>query len=311
MKNLVTGGCGFIGSNLIDRLINNGEYVVCLDDLTSGEIKNIERHSKNKNFKFIKHDVINPITLNQKFDCTWHLACPASPIHYQFDPIRTSKINFQGTLNILEYTKKSKSKLLFASSSEIYGNPIIHPQDEEYFGSVNPTGIRSCYDEGKRIAESLCFDFQKIYELDIKIARIFNTYGPHMSINDGRVISNFICQSIQKKPLTIFGKGEHSRSFCYIEDLIDGLIKLMNSSHKGPINLGNPEEITIMDLAHLISVKVGNKFRYQEMSLPKDDPIKRKPNINKAIKSINWKPNYPLSTGLDLTIDYYKKLLEI
>jgi len=310
LRNLVTGGCGFIGSNLIDRLINDGEFVVCLDDLTSGTKENIYKFLGNKNFKFMYHDITKPVNLNLEIDQIWHLACPASPVHYQIDPIRTSKINFEGTLNILEFANERKIKLLLTSSSEVYGNPSIHPQDEKYLGSVNPTGIRSCYDEGKRIAESLCFDFNRIYGLDIKVARIFNTYGPQMSFNDGRVISNFICQSLQKKPLTIFGKGNQSRSFCYVKDLVDGLIKLMNSNQKGPINLGNPEEITIMSLAILISGKVGNEFKYEEMPLPQDDPIKRRPNIQKAKKLINWEPNYSLSQGLDLTIEYFRKIFE-
>jgi len=310
VKNLVTGGCGFIGSNLIDRLIKNGEFVVCIDDFTSGKSDNIQRFLNNKNFKFINHDVIKPLKLKLKIDRIWHLACPASPIHYQKDPIRTSKINFQGTLNILEFAKKNNSKLLFASSSEVYGNPEIHPQDEKYLGSVNHIGIRGCYDEGKRMAESLCFDFKRIYGLETKVVRIFNTYGPKMSFNDGRVISNFICQALQKEPFTIFGKGNQSRSFCYIEDLIDGLINFMNSDAIGPINIGNTEEITIKDLAYLISVKVDSEFRYKEISLPKDDPIKRRPNIEKAIQLINWEPNYSLSRGLDLTIDHFKKILK-
>lgn len=309
MKNLVTGGCGFIGSNLIDRLIKNGEFVVCLDDLTSGKLDNIKKFENNKKFKFINHDVITPLKLKQKIDKIWHLACPASPIHYQIDPLRTSKINFQGTLNILEVAKEKNAKFLLASSSEVYGNPKIHPQIEEYFGSVNPIGIRSCYDEGKRISESLCFDFSRTYSLEIKVARIFNTYGPSMSLNDGRVISNFIIQALTKKPFTIFGKGDQSRSFCYVEDLIEGLLKFMDSNHKGPINLGNPEEITIKNLAYLISGKVGNEFLFKEMSLPIDDPKMRKPSIEKAIKLINWEPNYSLSRGLDLTIEYFKKVI--
>ena len=309
MKNLVTGGCGFIGSNLIDRLIKNGEFVVCLDDLTSGKLDNIKRFQNNKKFKFINHDVITPLKLNQKIDKIWHLACPASPIHYQRDPLRTSKINFQGTLNILEVAKEKNAKFLLTSSSEVYGNPRIHPQIEEYFGSVNPIGIRSCYDEGKRIAESLCFDFSRTYSLEIKVARIFNTYGPSMSLNDGRVISNFIIQALTKKPFTIFGKGYQSRSFCYVEDLIGGLLKFMDSNHQGPLNLGNPEEITIKNLAYLISGKVGNEFLFEEMSLPIDDPKMRKPSIEKAIKLINWEPNYSLSKGLDLTIEYFKKVI--
>ena len=310
MKNLVTGGCGFIGSNLIDRLLKNGEFVLCIDDLSSGKTKNIKGFVKNKKFKFIKHDIIYPLKSNIKIDRIWHLACPASPVIYQLNPIKTSKVNFEGTLNILEFARKNKSKILFASSSEVYGDPKNHPQKEEYYGSVNPIGIRSCYDEGKRIAESLCFDFHRNYNLEISVARIFNTYGTKMSLNDGRVISNFIYQSLQKKPLTIYGKGNQSRSFCYIEDLVDGLIKLMNSDQTGPINLGNPEEITIMNLAHLISGKVGNILQYEEMSLPKDDPIKRKPDINKAIYSIGWRPNYSLSQGLDLTINYFKRILK-
>ena len=309
MRNLITGGCGFIGSNLIDRLIKNGEFVICIDDLSSGFYENITKYLKHKNFIFIKNDITNPIKTSLKIDRIWHLACPASPKHYQLDPIKTSKTNFIGTLNILKLAQKYKSKILLASSSEVYGNPKQHPQEENYFGYVNPIGLRSCYDEGKRIAESLFFNYHRTYRLDIKVARIFNTYGPMMSLYDGRVISNFICQSIQKKPLTIYGNGSQSRSFCYVDDLIDGLIKLMDSNQTGPINLGNPEEISIMNLAYLINDKVGNVFQYEYMTLPKDDPIKRKPNISKAINSINWSPNYSLSVGLDLTIKYFQNLL--
>ena len=311
MRNLITGGCGFIGSNLIDRLINNGEFVICIDDLSSGSLENISKYLNNKNFVFIENDITNTIKTNLKIDRIWHLACPASPIYYQLDPIKTSKINFEGTLKVLKLAQKYKSKILFASSSEVYGNPRQHPQEESYYGYVNPIGLRSCYDEGKRIAESLFFSFYRTYKLDIKIARIFNTYGPNMSLYDGRVVSNFICQSLLKKPFTIYGDGSQSRSFCYIDDLTDGLIKLMNSNQNGPINLGNPEEISIMNLASLINAKVGNEFQYEKLNLPEDDPIKRKPNISKAAQSINWSPNYSLSEGLDLTIEYFQNILKL
>lgn len=305
MKNIVAGGAGFIGSHLIDLLIKKGEQVICIDNFKTGTKKNIAHLINNTNFMCINHDVVNPIEI--KSDKIWHLACPASINKYQKDPIETSKTIFLGTLNLLELAKKYNARFLLASSSEIYGNPEQHPQKETYWGSVNPIGKRSCYDEGKRIAESLCFDFSRMYGTEIKIARIFNTYGPRISPEDGRVISNFICQALQNKPLTICGKGLQTRSFCFILDLIDSLNKLMNSGYKGPINLGNPEEIKIHDLAHLINDKVGNKSRIVNIPLPENDPFKRKPDINFAKSALNWYPKVTLSEGLDLTIEYFKK----
>ena len=305
MKNIVTGGAGFIGSHLIDFLLKKGEEVVCLDNFTTGSYQNIAHLKNNKNFTSMNHDITYPVEI--KSDKIWHLACPASTSQYQKDPVGTSKTIFLGTLNMLELAKKNDAKFLLASSSEVYGDPKKHPQKETYWGSVNPIGKRSCYDEGKRIAESLCFDFSRMYETDIKIARIFNTYGPRISPIDGRVISNFICQTLQNKPLTIYGKGTQTRSFCFILDLIDGLYKLMNSNYKGPINLGNPEEIKINDLANLINDKVGNNCMFINNPLPENDPSKRQPDISFAKEALNWNPTVSLSEGLNLTIEYFKK----
>ena len=246
MKNLVTGGAGFVGSHLIDRLMHKGEKVVCLDNFLTGNINNIKHWLEDKNFNLIEHDVVDPIEI--EVDKIWHLACPASPSKYQKDPIKTTKINFFGAYNMLGLAKKVKAKILLASTSEVYGDPEIHPQPESYKGSVNPIGIRSCYDEGKRISESLFFDYQRQHKIDIKIARIFNTYGPRMNPTDGRVVSNFIVQALKKEALTIFGNGDQTRSFCYVDDLVEGLLLLMESNQNGPINLGNPNEMTIMDL---------------------------------------------------------------
>ncbi len=309
MKNIVTGGAGFLGSHLIDLLLKKGEEVICLDNFKTGTQKNIAHLKDNTNFICVDHDVVNPIEINS--DKIWHLACPASINEYQKDPIQTSKTIFLGTLNMLELAKKSNARFLLASSSEIYGNPEKHPQKENYWGAVNPIGKRSCYDEGKRIAESLCFDFSRMYGTKIKIARIFNTYGPRLSPRDGRVISNFICQSLQEKSLTIYGNGTQTRSFCFIFDLIDGLDKLMDSQYKGPLNLGNPEEIKINDLAHLINDMVGNNCSFIYNPLPENDPYKRKPDINFARSRLNWYPKVSLYEGLNLTIQYFKKQFQI
>ncbi len=305
MKNIVTGGAGFIGSHLIDFLMKNGEEVICIDNFSSGFKNNIEYWINHSNFKLIEHDIIKPIEI--KADKIWHLACPASIAQYQKDPIKTSKINFIGTLNMLELAKKAKAKFLLASSSEVYGNPKEHPQKEVYWGYVNSIGKRSCYDEGKRIAESLTFDFVRAHNLDIKIARIFNTYGPRIQPSDGRVISNFISQALQNKPLTIYGEGHQTRSFCFIFDLISGLIKLMNSKYNGPINLGNPEEYSIFNLAHIICDKVGINFKFSRHPLPENDPLARKPDIKLANDCLCWSPKINLSSGLDKTINYFKK----
>ena len=305
MRNIVTGGAGFIGSHLIDFLIGDGQDVICIDNFSSGLKKNIDHWIDNSKFQLINHDIIHPIELEA--DRIWHLACPASISEYQQDPIKTSKINFLGTLNMLELSRKLGAKFLLASTSEVYGDPKEHPQKENYWGSVNSIGARSCYDEGKRFAESLTFDFARTFNLDIKIARIFNTYGPRIKPNDGRVISNFISQALRKEKLTIYGNGTQTRSFCFITDLINGLTKLMNSQYKGPVNLGNPEEINILNLASLINNKVGNKFELIYYSLPENDPSRRKPDITLAKSSLFWSPKINLSEGINQTIQYFKE----
>jgi len=304
LKNLVTGGAGFVGSHLIDRLMRDKEHVICIDNFVTGTKKNINYWINNSNFELINHDIVNPIELD--VDKIWHLACPASPIHYQINPIKTAKTSFLGTYNMLGMAKKCKAKFLLASTSEVYGDPEIHPQSEQYNGNVNPTGIRSCYDEGKRIAESLTSDYMRNHGTDIRIARIFNTYGPRMLANDGRVISNFICQALNNKPLTIYGKGLQTRSFCYIDDLVEGLIKLMNASYKYPLNLGNPEEFSIIDLARIIRDKINKNVEIILKELPPDDPKKRNPNINLAREKLQWEPFIKLDNGLDKTIEYFK-----
>ena len=305
MSNLITGGAGFIGSHLIDRLMKNGEYVICLDNLTTGNIENINHWLDNSKFTFIKHDITKKIDLKVKK--IWHLASPASPLHYQKNPIETAKTNFIGTYNILEMARKHKAKFLFTSTSEIYGNPEVYPQNEEYYGYVNPTGLRSCYNEGKRIAESLCFDYFRTYNLNISIGRIFNTYGPRMMPNDGRVISNFISRALENKCIYINGSGNQSRAFCYIDDLIDALIKLMDSDFAGPINIGNPNcELSILKLANIIRKKLNQSLEIRNRDLPENDPIKRKPDISKANNLLNWEPSVNFEEGLNKTIEYFK-----
>ncbi len=305
--NLVTGGTGFLGSHLIKKIINNGEKVICLDNNFTGSVRNISSFLNNENFKYIEHDVIDPI--NIKVDKIWHFACPASPIHYQLNPIKTAKTSFIGTLNMLNLAKEQNAKFLLASTSEIYGNPHIHPQPETYNGYVNPTGIRSCYDEGKRIAETLSFDFNRLYSTNIRVIRIFNTYGPRMNINDGRVVSNFIVQALKKESLTIYGNGNQTRSFCYVDDLIDGVIKVMENDYKGPINLGNPTEITISDLAKNIISLVNPSLNIIHKSLPEDDPIRRKPDITLAKQKINWNPKISIKDGLIKTIKWFESVI--
>tara|TARA_Y100000589_G_C27126995_1_gene618963 strand:- start:187 stop:1107 length:921 start_codon:yes stop_codon:yes gene_type:complete len=306
LRNLVTGGAGFIGSHLIDSLINAGEEVICLDNYFTGSKSNISHHINNPLFELIRHDVTEPIKL--EIDQIWHLACPASPIHYQLNPIKTSKTSFMGTYNMLGLARRVGAKILIASTSEVYGDPEIHPQPESYCGSVNPIGVRSCYDEGKRIAESLCFDYKRMHDVEIRVARIFNTYGPRMHPNDGRVVSNFINQALNGESITIFGKGLQTRSFCYISDLIDGLIRLMNSNFSSPINIGNPEEYKIIDLANLVRSKINPNSTLVEKDLPQDDPTKRKPDIKLANEILNWSPQICLDTGIDKTIKYFKNL---
>ncbi len=307
--NLVTGGAGFLGSHLVDKLMGKDEEVICLDNYFTGRKSNLYNWMNNPKFELIRHDVTKPITL--EVDKIWHLACPASPIHYQYNPIKTAKTSFLGTYNMLGLAKRVEAKILLASTSEVYGNPEIHPQPETYFGNVNTIGIRSCYDEGKRIAETLCFDYKRNHGVDIKIARIFNTYGPRMLPNDGRVISNLIVQALLKRPLTIYGRGDQTRSFCYVDDLINGLIKLMDSKENGPINLGNPEEFKIIDLAKIIREKTNLDKEFIFKRLPMDDPMQRKPVITKANEKLDWNPLISLDEGLNKTISYFVEELNL
>lgn len=310
MRNLITGGSGFIGSFLADRLLSANENVICIDNLSTGTIHNISNYFSNPNFKFIEHDITEEINLS--VDRVWHFASPASPMHYKRDPISTSKINFIGTNNILEIARNNNAKILLASTSEIYGDPEIHPQNENYNGNVSTIGLRSCYQEGKRIAETLCYDYWRIHKTNISIARIFNTYGPKMSQNDGRVISNFILKAINNEPLVVYGSGVQSRSFCYIDDLIDGLISLMNTNYINPINLGNPsEEYKIMDVAKIIKNKINPSIDIIHKSLPDNGPQRRRPDIQKAKALLNWEPKIDIEKGLEKTIQYFKDNLKI
>ena len=304
-RNLVTGGAGFLGSHLIDRLMQSGEEVICLDNLYTGRKRNLIKWWDNPLFEFIRHDVTEPIML--EVDKIWHLACPASPVHYQNNPIKTAKISFLGTYNMLGLAKRTKARILLSSTSEVYGDPEIHPQPESYTGSVNTIGIRSCYDEGKRIAETLCYDYERMHNLEVRVARIFNTYGARMLPSDGRVVSNFIVQALRNEPITIYGEGNQTRSFCYVDDLVDGLIKLMNCDYSKPINIGNPSEFTILELAKLVKDKINSSSELVFHPLPQDDPMQRKPLIDLAKKELGWEPNIDLRNGLDLTIDYFKK----
>ena len=308
---IVTGGAGFIGSHLCKRLLDEGNYVICFDNFFTGRLENIKDLINNKNFELITGDVIEPMEeiisgFHEKVDEIYNLACPASPPHYQYDPIKTAQTNFLGMYNVLTLAKKFKSKVLQASTSEVYGDPKIHPQPEDYRGNVNPDGIRACYDEGKRIAETLCFDFHRQYGVDIKIVRIFNTYGPNMREDDGRVVSNFICQALKGDDLTIYGTGSQTRSFCYVDDLVDGMIKMMASNITGPVNLGNPGEFTIRQLADIILEMVDTESQLIYKDLPSDDPTKRKPNISLAKKELKWEPKIQLREGLEKTIEYFK-----
>ena len=309
MKNLITGGAGFIGSHLIDKLINNGEEVICLDNFYTGNKANIIKYLSNHKFEFIRHDIIEPIYL--EVDRIWHLACPASPVHYQSNPIKTAKTSFLGTYNMLGLAKRVKARILIASTSEVYGDPQIHPQPESYNGSVNINGIRSCYDEGKRIAETLCSDYRRIHNVDTRIVRIFNTYGPRMLPNDGRVVSNFICQALNGEPITIYGDGSQTRSFCFVNDLIEGIFKLMNSDFKDPVNIGSPFEFTIKQLAELVREKINPNLQFIYKPLPSDDPLQRQPVIDRAKKELSWQPTVPLDEGVDETIEWFKQKIKI
>lgn len=300
MRHLVTGGAGFIGSHLIDQIMQDQEAeLICIDNFQTGSKSNIAGWLDNPRFELIRHDVCEPLRVD--VDKIWHLACPASPKQYQRNPIATSKTNVIGTLNMLGIAKRCHARVLLASTSEIYGDPLEHPQSEEYHGNVNNIGLRSCYDEGKRMAESLCFDYARMHQVEIRVARIFNTYGPRMSANDGRVVTNLIRQALNGNSLTIYGDGSQTRSFCYVSDLVSGLIKLMDSEHKGPINLGNPEEITINELAEIVRELINPAASIEYCPLPVDDPQRRKPNITKAQKDLNWEPYEGLETGLAKT----------
>jgi UDP-glucuronate decarboxylase len=304
MRILVTGGAGFIGSHLIDRLMNQGHEVLCLDNFYTGHKRNITQWLGNPAFELIRHDVTEPIRL--EVDQIYHLACPASPVHYQYNPVKTIKTNVLGTMNMLGLAKRVKARFLLASTSEVYGDPEVHPQVEEYRGNVNTIGIRSCYDEGKRVAETLAFDYHRQNDVDIRVVRIFNTYGPRMLENDGRVVSNFIVQALRGQPLTIYGKGDQTRSFCYASDLVEGIMRLMNGDQIGPMNLGNPGEYTILELAQAVQQLVNPDAPLKFEPLPQDDPRRRKPDISKAKSWLDWEPKVVLMEGLQLTIEDFR-----
>ena len=306
---LVTGGAGFLGSHLIDRLLEDGHEVLCVDNLFTGTKQNIDHLHDNSRFEFMRHDVTFPLYV--EVDEIYNLACPASPVHYQHDPVQTTKTSVIGAINMLGLAKRLKCKILQASTSEVYGDPEIHPQPEEYWGQVNPIGPRSCYDEGKRCAETLFFDYRRQHDVAIKVARIFNTYGPRMHPNDGRVVSNFVMQALTNQPITIFGDGSQTRSFCYVADLIEGLVCLMNSGPNvtGPINIGNPVEFTMLQLAEQVIAATGSSSPIVQHPLPVDDPKQRQPDITKATSLLGWQPKIELGEGLGLTIDYFRSYL--
>jgi len=306
---LVTGGAGFLGSHLIDRLLERGDEVLCVDNLFTGDKSNIDHLAGHPRFEFMRHDITFPLYV--EVDQIYNLACPASPIHYQFDPVQTTKTSVVGAINVLGLAKRVKARIFQASTSEIYGDPTVHPQPEEYWGNVNTIGPRSCYDEGKRCAETLFFDYYRQHRLDIKVVRIFNTYGPRMHPNDGRVVSNFIIQALQGAPITIYGDGNQSRSFCYVDDLIEGFLRTMDSGPDmpGPLNLGNPSEFTIRELAQQVIDLTGSKSTIVEMPLPQDDPRQRQPDITKAQAELGWQPQTPLREGLAKTIEYFEGII--
>ena len=309
MNVLVTGGAGFLGSHLCDRLIEDGHSVTCLDNLFTGTQKNIQHLLPNPNFHFVESEVIDPFKFN--VERIYNLACPASPPHYQHNPIKTIKTSFMGAMNCLSLAVRNGARVLQASTSEVYGDPEIHPQPESYKGSVNPIGIRACYDEGKRCAETLFFDYHRENKVDIRVARIFNTYGPRMLPDDGRVVSNFIVQALKGEDLSIYGDGTQTRSFCYVDELIDGLVNLMEQTNLvGPVNIGNPGEFTILELAEMVIQKTGSQSKITMHPLPGDDPLQRQPDISVAKERLRWEPKISLSTGLDRTIAYFEKLID-
>ncbi|NCR40268.1 MAG: SDR family oxidoreductase [Microcystis aeruginosa W13-11] len=307
MRILVTGGAGFIGSHLIDRLMEQGHEVICLDNFYTGTRRNIVKWLGNPYFEVIRHDITEPIRL--EVDQIYHLACPASPIHYQYNPVKTIKTNVLGTMYMLGLAKRVKARFLLASTSEVYGDPDVHPQTEEYRGNVNCIGPRSCYDEGKRVAETLAFEYYREHKVDIRVARIFNTYGPRMLENDGRVVSNFVVQALRGEPLTVYGQGSQTRSFCYVSDLVEGLMRLMNGDFIGPVNLGNPDEYTILELAQVIQGMINPEAELVYQPLPEDDPKQRQPDITRAKTYLDWSPTIPLSQGLKMTIEDFRSRL--
>lgn len=310
MRILVTGGAGFIGSHLCERLLNEGNDVLCLDNFYTGRKENIVHLMDSHHFEVVRHDVTEPILL--EVDQIYNLACPASPIHYQYNPIKTVKTNVMGTINMLGLAKRVHARILQASTSEVYGDPLEHPQTEQYWGNVNPIGLRSCYDEGKRVAETLMMDYNRQGDVDTRIVRIFNTYGERMLENDGRVVSNFIVQALRGQELTIYGDGSQTRSFCYVSDLVEGLVKLMNADRTGdvhlPVNMGNPGEFTMNELAEQVGIAVGREIHVRHLPLPADDPKQRKPNIERARTLLGWNPEVPLADGLKITARYFMEL---
>ena len=308
MRCLVTGGAGFLGSHLCERLLNDGHEVICLDNYFTGRMANVAHLRDNRCFELIRHDVTEPILL--EVDRIFNLACPASPIHYQFNPVKTIKTSVMGAINMLGMAKRVKARILQASTSEVYGDPAVHPQTEDYWGNVNPIGIRSCYDEGKRVAETLFMDYHRQNKVDIRIVRIFNTYGPRMLMNDGRVVSNFIVQALKGEDLTIYGDGSQTRSFCYVDDLIEAFVRMMDQDEFiGPMNIGNPGEFTMLELAHAVLEQTGSKSKIVYQPLPGDDPKMRRPDITLAKKTLGWEPKVNLFDGLQKTIEYFKTIV--
>lgn len=310
LRIIVTGGAGFVGSHLVDRLLEAGHEVVAVDNLFTGRKRNINHHRNNERFEFVRHDVTEPILLEA--DQVYHLACPASPVHYQYNPVKTIKTNVIGTINMLGLCRRVRGKFLLASTSEVYGDPAEHPQKESYWGHVNPIGLRSCYDEGKRVAETLSFSYLQQNKIDVKVVRIFNTYGPRMLFDDGRVVSNFIVQALKNQAITVYGRGEQTRSFCFVDDMVRGLIAAMNMENfHGPVNLGNPVETTIAELARLVIDLTGSKSRVEYAPLPQDDPARRRPDISLARQKLGWEPEVELRMGLQRTIaDFEQRLKE-
>ena len=308
MRILVTGGAGFIGSHLCERLVREGNDVLCLDNFYTGRKENIDHLLDSHRFELIRHDVIEPVLL--EVDRIFNLACPASPVHYQYNPVKTIKTSVMGMINMLGLAKRVKARILQASTSEVYGDPLVHPQSEEYWGNVNPIGLRSCYDEGKRVAETLMMDYHRQNSVDIRIIRIFNTYGPRMALNDGRVVSNFIVQALRNEDITVYGDGSQTRSFCFVDDLVEGMLRLMKCDGiTGPMNIGNPTETTILEFATRIITLTGSSSRIVFKPLPSDDPKQRQPDISLARKTLDWEPSTDIDTGLKKTIEYFTRIL--